>query len=162
MISSPFLLCFGGVRDIENRILRTPLDPEQTFSDDPLRMMRAIRFSVQLDMQIDSKCKNTIKNIADRISIVSFERISSELNKMILAKEPSRAFYLLDEHDINGANLITMQQAYLDAYVVITNGADFAKIDKSDMYIFVECIYIAFTQILMLNLLIAFSILSKP
>lgn len=86
---------FDGVTDLEKKILRTPLEPGLTFSDDPLRMMRALRFASQLDFTID---KNTFDGIianAGRIRIVSGERIADELNKIVLSKKPSRGFILL-------------------------------------------------------------------
>ncbi len=88
---------FNGLTDLKNKIIRTPLDPAVTFSDDPLRMMRAIRFSVQLNFEIET---NTLQGIAknrERIKIVSAERITDELNKIILASKPSSGFKLLDE-----------------------------------------------------------------
>ena len=87
---------FDGLRDMENRIIRTPLDPDQTFSDDPLRMMRAIRFANQLDFKIDEECFASIKRNKDRINIVSKERILIELNKIVLCDMPSRGFKMLD------------------------------------------------------------------
>ena len=86
---------FNGREDLEQRIIRTPLDPLQTFSDDPLRMMRAIRFATQLDFSIADATFNAIKEDAPRISIVSQERISDELNKIILSPRPSVGFDLL-------------------------------------------------------------------
>lgn len=86
---------FNGLKDIENRIIRTPLDPDITFSDDPLRMMRAIRFSTQLNFHIEDKTLYAIKRNHRRISIVSMERITDELNKIILAVQPSIGFNLL-------------------------------------------------------------------
>lgn len=86
---------FHGVDDIENRIIRTPLDPEITFSDDPLRMMRAIRFASQLQFTIEQITYEGIKSQVERIRIVSFERIIDELNKIILSPQPSRGFVLL-------------------------------------------------------------------
>ncbi len=86
---------FDGVNDIEKRIIRTPLDPLQTFSDDPLRMMRAIRFSSQLGFTIEQKTFQAIKDEADRISIVSQERVTDELIKIIDSPIPSIGFDLL-------------------------------------------------------------------
>jgi poly(A) polymerase len=86
---------FDGVSDIEKEIIRTPLDPLQTFSDDPLRMMRAIRFSSQLGFTIEEKTFQSIKDNADRISIVSQERITDELIKIIDSPVPSVGFDLL-------------------------------------------------------------------
>ncbi|MFD2873878.1 CCA tRNA nucleotidyltransferase [Mucilaginibacter ximonensis] len=88
---------FDGVKDIKNKLIRTPLNPIETFSDDPLRMMRAIRFASQLNFEIDDLAIQAIKNNVDRISIVSQERITDELNKIILSKKPSIGFnYLFD------------------------------------------------------------------
>jgi poly(A) polymerase len=88
---------FDGVGDIERAIIRTPLDPDITFSDDPLRMMRAIRFSSQLGFSIYPETFQAIHRNRERISIVSGERISEELNKIILSDKPSVGFKLLDE-----------------------------------------------------------------
>ena len=88
---------FNGVRDLENKILRTPLDPDITFADDPLRMMRAIRFSTQLNFSILPETLAAIERNSGRISIISMERISEELNKIIMTEKPSSGFYLLDE-----------------------------------------------------------------
>ena len=86
---------FNGVGDIENKILRTPLEPEVTYSDDPLRMMRAIRFSSQLGFTIEKESLDAISKNKARISIVSKERITDELNKIILSPIPSVGFKLL-------------------------------------------------------------------
>ncbi len=83
---------FGGLEDISNKILRTPLLPDQTYSDDPLRMMRAIRFSSQLGFQIESESFASISRNKERIRIVSKERIADELNKIILSPIPSVGF----------------------------------------------------------------------
>lgn len=86
---------FGGLKDIENKIIRTPLNPDITYSDDPLRMMRAIRFSSQLNFVIEENSFQSICRNAERISIVSKERIADELNKIILSPVPSVGFKLL-------------------------------------------------------------------
>jgi poly(A) polymerase len=86
---------FDGLGDLERKVIRTPLQPARTFSDDPLRMMRAIRFATQLDFVIDPAVFKAITENADRISIVSRERIVDELNKIVLAKKPSVGFDLL-------------------------------------------------------------------
>ncbi|WP_175636550.1 CCA tRNA nucleotidyltransferase [Pedobacter ghigonis] len=83
---------FNGMEDLENKLIRTPLDPEITFSDDPLRMMRAIRFATQLNFSIDEAALNAIKTQKQRISIVSKERITDEMNKIILSPKPSIGF----------------------------------------------------------------------
>ncbi len=88
---------FGGMEDIEKKILRTPLDPEQTFSDDPLRMMRAIRFATELEFTIEKDTFRAIKKSAYRIEIVSRERISDELNRILLSPRPSVGFRLLEQ-----------------------------------------------------------------
>ena len=88
---------FGGIQDIENKILRTPLEPGITFSDDPLRMMRAIRFASQLGFTIESKTLEAISLNKKRIHIISKERIGEELNKIILSSKPSIGFKLLDK-----------------------------------------------------------------
>jgi len=86
---------FNGLEDIKARLIKTPLIPETTFSDDPLRMMRAIRFAAQLHFTIEEKTFEAIKHNAHRISIVSAERISDELNKILLSEKPSVGFDLL-------------------------------------------------------------------
>jgi len=88
---------FDGVNDLKNKIIKTPLDPDITYSDDPLRMMRAIRFATQLDFKIDERSLESIIHNKERIRIVSMERITEELNKIILALQPSIGFkYLFD------------------------------------------------------------------
>ncbi len=86
---------FNGVKDIEDKIIRTPMEPSRTFSDDPLRMMRAIRFATQLGFTIEPTTWQGIKDNAERIKIISQERITDELNKIILAAKPSVGFDLL-------------------------------------------------------------------
>lgn len=86
---------FDGVKDLEEGLIRTPLDPSITYSDDPLRMMRAIRFATQLNFKIENESLKAIKDNAERLNIISQERISDELNKIILSDEPSRGFKLL-------------------------------------------------------------------
>ena len=86
---------FNGLHDIEQKIIQTPLDPLQTFSDDPLRMMRAIRFAAQLNFSIEAKTFQAIIDNAERIKIVSQERISDELNKIMLSSKPSVGLDLL-------------------------------------------------------------------
>ena len=88
---------FGGIADLEMKLIRTPLNPVETFSDDPLRMMRAIRFASQLNFRIDDEAIAAIKSNLHRIKIVSQERITDELNKIILSAKPSIGFtYLFD------------------------------------------------------------------
>ena len=86
---------FNGIDDIKNKIIRTPLDPDVTFSDDPLRMMRAIRFATQLNFKIDHEALAAISRNSERLKIVSMERITDELNKIILCEKPSIGFDLL-------------------------------------------------------------------
>ncbi|MEY3873772.1 MAG: hypothetical protein RL363_493 [Bacteroidota bacterium] len=88
---------FGGLQDITDKILRTPLAPEQTFDDDPLRMMRAIRFATQLHFTITPATFTAIQKMADRINIVSQERITDELQKIMMTEVPSKGWYLLKE-----------------------------------------------------------------
>ena len=88
---------FDGVKDLDQKLIRTPLDPVETFSDDPLRMLRAIRFASQLNFTIDPIAIEAIKQNVERISIISQERITEELNKIILSAKPSVGFiYLFD------------------------------------------------------------------
>ena len=86
---------FNGVRDLEARIIQTPLDPVQTFSDDPLRMLRAIRFAAQLEFDIAPATFQAIKDNVERIRIISQERITEELNRILLSRKPSIGFDLL-------------------------------------------------------------------
>lgn len=88
---------FGGMRDLDSGIIKTPLDPDITFSDDPLRMLRAIRFATQLNFVIVPDSLNAIKRNAKRLKIISMERIHTELNKIILADKPSIGFKLLSK-----------------------------------------------------------------
>ena len=88
---------FNGIDDLKHRIIRTPLKPDQTFSDDPLRMMRAIRFASQLNFTIEPLTLDAISSNCERIRIVSAERISTELNKIVLSEKPSIGFRLLEE-----------------------------------------------------------------
>lgn len=88
---------FKGTEDIQNKIIKTPLDPDTTFSDDPLRMLRAIRFATRLNFTIGKETFEAIKKNKERIAIVSKERIIDEINKMIMTETPSRAFLMLDK-----------------------------------------------------------------
>ena len=83
---------FNGLADLEDGIIATPLEPDVTFSDDPLRMMRCVRFATQLNFQIEEETYVALERMADRIRIVSGERIKDELNKIILAAHPSIGF----------------------------------------------------------------------
>lgn len=91
---------FGGEEDIAGRLLRTPLEPETTFSDDPLRMMRAARFAAQLDFRIDPAAMRAIKKMHDRISIVAQERITDELMKIMASPRPGAGIALLAEAEL--------------------------------------------------------------
>ena len=90
-----FLDPFNGVQDLEKKIIKTPHNPDVTFDDDPLRMIRAIRFATQLNFNIDDKTLDAIKRNAFRLDIISQERITDELNKIILTTTPSTGFKLL-------------------------------------------------------------------
>ncbi len=91
---------FNGMKDIKDKIIRTPLDPLETFSDDPLRMLRAIRFATQLQFKIENNTFTAIKENIDRLDILSFERINNELNKILLSQKPSTGFILLEESNM--------------------------------------------------------------
>lgn len=108
---------FNGMEDLENKLIRTPLDPEITFSDDPLRMMRAIRFATQLNFSIDEAALNAIKTQKQRISIVSKERITDEMNKIILSPKPSIGFKHL--FDTGLLHIIFPQMAQLYGVEII-------------------------------------------
>ena len=86
---------FGGLGDLEKKIIRTPLDADITYSDDPLRMMRAIRFATQLNFEIEENSLHSISKNKERIKIISGERIVEELNKILLSEKPSMGFLLL-------------------------------------------------------------------
>lgn len=88
---------YGGRSDISNKIIRTPLKPERTFYDDPLRMMRAVRFASRLRFRIEQETYQAIAVVAQRLSIISAERIRDEFNKILLADEPSSGLKMLDE-----------------------------------------------------------------
>lgn len=88
---------FGGVEDLKNGIIKTPLDPKITFSDDPLRMMRAIRFATQLNFTIETETFEALRAMAARIEIISRERIVEELHKIVLSPKPSIGFKLLSK-----------------------------------------------------------------
>jgi poly(A) polymerase len=88
---------FNGIEDLENKIIKTPLNPDITYSDDPLRMMRAIRFATQLNFTIEEESLLSIRKNAERLNIITSERIVDELNKMMSSTEPSVGFLLLEE-----------------------------------------------------------------
>ena len=91
---------FGGISDLEQKILRTPLNPDITFSDDPLRMLRAIRFATQLDFRIADDTLEAITRNSQRITIITTERVLDELNKIMAAPKPSIGFRLLDKCEL--------------------------------------------------------------
>jgi tRNA nucleotidyltransferase/poly(A) polymerase len=93
---------YGGIADLERRLLRTPLDPEKTYADDPLRMMRAARFAAQLECRVDDASLQAIRAMHDRLSIVSQERISDELLKTLRARRPSVGLRLLFDTGVLG------------------------------------------------------------
>ncbi len=103
---------FKGLEDLKTQLIKTPLDPEVTFSDDPLRMIRAIRFASQLHFKIDQKSIEAIKDHAERIDIVSKERIVTELNKILESEKPSVGFKLL--HDTNLLQRILPELTHLE------------------------------------------------
>ena len=103
---------FNGIADLEDGIIATPLDPEVTFSDDPLRMMRCIRFATQLNFQIEDATFEALQRMADRIKIVSGERIEVELNKIMMAPHPSIGFELLQRSGL--LQIILPELAALD------------------------------------------------
>ncbi|MDY0779625.1 CCA tRNA nucleotidyltransferase [Tenacibaculum sp. IB213877] len=88
---------FNGIQDLENKIIRTPLDPDITYSDDPLRMMRAIRFSSQLNFKIEDRSLQAISKNSERIDIITKERIVDELNKILASDKPSIGFLHLEK-----------------------------------------------------------------
>jgi len=88
---------YGGIRDIESKVLKTPLDPDDTFSEDPLRMMRAAYFISKLGFKIEQKCLNSIKRQSNRINIVSWERIRDEFIKILKTKKPSIGLVMLQK-----------------------------------------------------------------
>lgn len=110
---------FNGLRHLEMRLLKTPLNPDKTFSDDPLRMMRAIRFATQLDFKIDAETLASITKNKHRIHIVSKERISKELEKIILSTKPSKGFKLL--FDCGLLQLIFSEMSDLQGVDIINN-----------------------------------------
>ncbi|MFA7687862.1 MAG: HD domain-containing protein [Moheibacter sp.] len=93
---------FDGLGDLEKRIIRTPLEPDVTYSDDPLRMMRAVRFAAQLNFEIEEKSFQSIQNNAQRIEIVSNERVMEEFQKILMTEKPSIGLKLLDETGLMG------------------------------------------------------------
>lgn len=110
---------FNGFHDLENKIIRTPLDPDKTFADDPLRMMRAIRFSTQLDFEIEAATLRSISKNRQRLNIVSKERISTELEKIVSSERPSKGFKLL--FDTGLLHLIFPEMAALQGVDIKNN-----------------------------------------
>ena len=88
---------FNGLKDIENKLIKTPLNPEITYNDDPLRMLRAIRFATKLNFKIDNNSLESIESLSFRIKIITEERIVVELNKILLTDKPSIGFILLEK-----------------------------------------------------------------
>ncbi len=105
---------FNGLADLEDGIIATPLDPEVTFSDDPLRMMRCVRFATQLNFQIEDVTFEALEHMADRIKIVSMERINVELDKIMLSPSPSRGFV-----DLQRAGLLQLIMPELAALDIV-------------------------------------------
>ena len=105
---------FNGLADLEDGIIATPLEPGITFSDDPLRMMRCIRFATQLNFQIEEETFVALEQMADRIKIVSGERIKDELNKILLAPVPSKGFV-----DLQRCGLLNMILPELSALDIV-------------------------------------------
>ncbi len=93
---------FGGLQDLDDKLIRTPLDPDITFDDDPLRMMRAVRFATQLRFRIDNPTLEAISRNKERMAIISKERIVDELNKIMLSPVPSIGFKLMDKTGLLG------------------------------------------------------------
>jgi poly(A) polymerase len=91
-----FLDPFGGVADLERKLLRTPIEPERSFEDDPLRMLRAFRFAAQLDFRVDRRALTAIAGLRAQLSTVSAERIRDELSKLLLGRAPARALTMAD------------------------------------------------------------------
>lgn len=112
---------FYGIEDLEDGIIRTPLDPDITFSDDPLRMMRCVRFATQLNFMIEDETFEALERNAHRIKIVSGERIKDELNKILMTKTPSRGFVDLQRCGL--LNLIMPELAALDIVETKNNRA---------------------------------------
>ena len=118
---------FYGIEDLEDGIIRTPMDPDVTFSDDPLRMMRCVRFAAQLNFMIEDETFDALSRNADRLRIVSGERIKDELNKIIMTPTPSRGFV-----DLHRSGLLQMVMPELAALDVVERRGD--KAHKNNFY----------------------------
>lgn len=118
---------FYGIEDLEDGIIRTPLDPDVTFSDDPLRMMRCVRFAAQLNFMIEDETFDALSRNADRLRIVSGERIKDELNKIIMTPTPSRGFV-----DLHRSGLLQLVLPELAALDVVERRGD--KAHKNNFY----------------------------
>ena len=116
-----FIDPFDGIKDLERKIIKTPLDPDITFSDDPLRMMRAVRFASELNFIISEKTLNAISRNAKRLSIISQERITDELNKIILSEMPSQGFKILFNTKL--LHEFFIEFTYLQGVEIINNHA---------------------------------------
>lgn len=116
-----FIDPFNGIKDLERKIIKTPLDPDITFSDDPLRMMRAVRFASELNFIISEKTLNAISRNAKRLSIISQERITDELNKIILSEVPSKGFKILFNTKL--LHEFFIEFTYLQGVEIINNHA---------------------------------------
>ena len=101
---------FNGLEDLQNGIIRTPMEPVITYSDDPLRMLRAVRFASQMNFEIEKQSLNAIQKNAQRIEIISKERIVEELNKIILTPQPSYGFLMLEQNGLLGRILPELTQ----------------------------------------------------
>ena len=101
---------FNGLEDLQNGIIRTPMEPVITYSDDPLRMLRAVRFASQMNFEIEKQSLNAIQKNAKRIEIISKERIVEELNKIILTPQPSYGFLMLEQNGLLGRILPELTQ----------------------------------------------------
>ena len=118
---------FYGIEDLEDGIIRTPLDPDVTFSDDPLRMMRCVRFAAQLNFMIEDETFDALTRNAERLRIVSGERIKDELNKIMMTPTPSRGFV-----DLHRAGLLQLILPELAALDVVERRGD--KAHKNNFY----------------------------
>lgn len=116
---------FNGLEDLKNGLIKTPLNPIETFNDDPLRMLRAIRFANRFNFKIDDSAFDAISSLSERIDIVAPERISEELNKMLMSEYPSNAFVLMDK-----CSLLSRFLPQLTALKGVENVGKFAHKDN--------------------------------